>query len=185
MSTATLIEGLYLNWFCQPKCDRRLYRAVGRIRPTRIVQIGVGDLSRARRLLALARRYRAGQLIDYAGIDLFEARRDDSPSVSLKSAHRQLRQPGTRVRLIPGDPASALSRWANVLTETDLVIVDSRHDADDLARVWFFLPRMLHEDSVVARYQAEHASSAQTLSFLKLTDVCALARSSAGKSRAA
>ncbi|MHC4401170.1 MAG: hypothetical protein ACYTG0_15965 [Planctomycetota bacterium] len=82
--------------------------------------------------------------IQYAGVDLFEARSSrDGPGMMLKTAHRLLTRTGARIQLVPGDPFSALSRAANRLAGTELVVISARQDIHSLARAWFFLPRML------------------------------------------
>jgi hypothetical protein len=98
-----------------------------------------------------AARLRAsvGQIC-YTGVDQFEARTAaDGPGVTLKTAHRLLRATGARIRLLPGDPLMALSRAANGLAGTDLVVISAGHDPDVLAGAWFYLPRMLHGGSRV------------------------------------
>ena len=87
------------------------------------------------------------QEILYTGVDLFEAR--EGPGLTLKTAHRMLRSTGARIQLLPGDPFTVLSRSANALSGTDLVVISDRQDQDSLARGWFYLPRMLHENSSV------------------------------------
>ena len=64
-------------------------------------------------------------------------------------AHRLLHATGARVQLIPGDPLAALSRTANALGQVDLMVVSSRLDPRQLARAWFYVPRLLDERSVV------------------------------------
>ena len=86
----------------------------------------------------------------YTGIDLFEARpHEDARGLTLRAAHRLLKPTGARIRLVPGDPLTALSRVANTLTGSELVVISADQDADSLGRAWFYLPRMLVRDSLV------------------------------------
>jgi len=86
----------------------------------------------------------------YTGIDLFEARNDATGrNLTLRTAHRLLRPTDARIRLVPGDPFTALSRVANTLTGTELVVISAGHDPASLARAWFYVPRMLAGDSLV------------------------------------
>jgi hypothetical protein len=101
------------------------------------------------RLLAVAMRYRPHDRVSYAGIDLFEARPPQQPGLKLKDAHRQLIRTGVQLRLVPGDPLAALARSANSLANTDLVIISAGHDPASLEPAWFYIPRMLHEGSLV------------------------------------
>ena len=73
-----------------------------------------------------------------------------APGLSIKEAHRLLKATTAQVQLIPGDPRT-LARAANALQNQDLVIISAEHDDAALAGAWFYLPRMLHADSVVYR----------------------------------
>ena len=102
------------------------------------------------RMIEIASRFHSLPDIRYAGIDPFEARSAmDGPGVTLKMAHRLLHATGARVQLIPGDPFAGLSRKANSLGRVDLLVVSSRLDPRQLAKAWFYVPRLLHEQSVV------------------------------------
>jgi hypothetical protein len=88
--------------------------------------------------------------VHYTGVDLFEARDPaEGPGITLKAAHRLLTATRARVRLIPGDPFLALSRAANTLPGTELVVISAGHDPDLLAGAWFYLPRTLAGDAHV------------------------------------
>jgi hypothetical protein len=56
---------------------------------------------------------------------------------------------GAQLRLVPGDPLSALARCANSLANTDLLIISAGHDPAGLEPAWFYIPRMLHAGSLV------------------------------------
>ncbi|REJ64462.1 MAG: hypothetical protein DWQ31_21265 [Planctomycetota bacterium] len=144
-----MLKYCYLAYLAKPVAERSLYRLVRRHRVRRIVELGVGDTSRAQRLIQVAGRYHEPQDVAYAGIDLFEARPNEQAPLSLKSAYRQMTPLGARLQLIPGDPYSALARAANSLTKTDLLLVAADQDLESLRHAWFYVPRMLHENSQV------------------------------------
>jgi hypothetical protein len=50
---------------------------------------------------------------------------------------------------VPGNPADGLIRLANSLGKVDVLIVPAELDSPSYARMWFFVPRMLHERSQV------------------------------------
>ena len=115
-----------------------------------IVELGIGDGQRALRMLELACLHGPVSEIRYTGIDLFEAsHQSEGTGLSLKEAHRLLKATGAKIQLLPGDPFMALSRAANSLAATDLVLISASQDQDALARSWFYLPRMLHGSSQV------------------------------------
>lgn len=149
MSAASLLKYCYLAYFAKPVAERRLYRLVRRKQIQRIVELGIGDATRARRLIEIAQRYHEPQTVTYAGIDMFEARSEDQPELSLKQAYRQLTPTAAHLQLLPGDPYGALARAANSLLETDLLIIGADQDEASLERAWFYVPRMLHSGSSV------------------------------------
>ena len=148
MATFTRLKYLYLAYFSKPAAERTLYRLVRRIKPRKIVEIGIGSGLRAVRMIQLARGLRPGEQISYAGIDLFETRTGGG-GLSIKQAYRLLKPTKARVQLVPGDPYIALTRAANALRHTDLVIVSADQDKQALAQAWFYFPRMLQRTSQV------------------------------------
>lgn len=149
----SLLSGLkyaYLAYFSQPASDRVLYRAIHQRKVTRIVEIGVGTAGRAERMIRACRLASPDAKVYYTGVDLFDLRSPaDGPGVSLKSAYKRLSGIGAKVRLVPGDPLSALARSANDLGGTDLLVVSAGHEPNSLSSAWFFVPRLLHGRSMV------------------------------------
>jgi len=144
------VRTFYLSYLSNPSGDRLIYRTIARRRVQRILEVGVGVGQRASRMIEMAGRFCPVAEVRYVGIDQFEARSAmDGPGVTLKMAHRLLHATGARVQLIPGDPWAALSRTANSLGPVDLMVVSGRLDPRQLARAWFYVPRLLHERSVV------------------------------------
>ncbi len=171
MPAASLVKAAYLSWFCHPQSDRRLFRAVRRIRPSRIVELGFGDGLRAKRLISLAKRYRPDEVIHYAAVDLFEAAVRSHGSGSPERSASAVVRSGAKVRLIPGEPTMALARCANALKDTDLLVIDAIWNPHDFAGAWFYVPRMLHDRSTVAQYLREQDRSTPKLTFLSCGDV--------------
>ncbi len=148
MSKASFFRYLKLTRCSQPAHLRELYRAIVQRGARRIVEIGVGDGSRAQAMMSLSLRAEADKPAKYTGIDLFEARDSENP-LSLKQAHTLLRNDNFEVRLVPGDTAAALKRSANELRGTDMIVVSADVDPQSLDAVRHLLPRMLHKDSQV------------------------------------
>ena len=149
MSAASTWNTFVWTTLAKPKCDRALFRRVRTHKPIRIVELGI-DIVRAQRVIALAQRY-AEEQVQYCGIDLFEAR-TAGPRLKLKNIHNQLTKTGAKVRLVPGELAHAIARTANILPNTDLLIVAGEHSQDALKSIFSFLPRMLHSETSIARY---------------------------------
>ena len=140
---------LYLCYFSKPAADRVVYRAVRRLQPKKIVELGIGNCRRAMRMIEIAKRTQPAENIHYVGMDLFEGRAESAgPPLSLKEAHQTLRATGVRVQLVPGNPAESLIRLANSLGKVDLLIVPTELESA-AARTWFFVPRILHERTLV------------------------------------
>ena len=168
LAACSLARYLYLSRLSKPPRERYLYRCIKKQGFHRIVELGIGDGIRGSRLVETALRFAGNDEVHYTGIDLFEARLSDAAGMTLKRAHQHFSTSGARVRLIPGDPFSTLSRMANSLTGTDLLIISDEVDErehESLSKAWLFVPRMLHDDSVVLfEKRASDNSSFQNLS---------------------
>jgi hypothetical protein len=146
------LRSIYLRYLSKPQADRSVYREIRRRTVLKIVEMGVGDCRRAMRMIELAKLVSPQKEISYTGIDAFEGRACANGAIagpSLKAAHQLLRCAPARVRLVPGDLPDALTRVANSLGKIDLLIVPGEVDSPAFARMWHFVPRMLHERSVV------------------------------------
>lgn len=135
-----------LVYVVSPAGERDIYREIRRRQARKIVEVGVGDGQRARRIIEAATRG-AGSAY-YAGIDLFELRLP-ADGLTLKQAHALLKVRGARVRLIPGDPFTALARTANEIGACDLIVIAGDQPDESLERSWFYIPRLLHAGTVV------------------------------------
>lgn len=151
MSRASWLNYVYLANFSQPQSDRQLYRLVKRHRVGKIIELGIEDLERTWRMLAVAARYGACDMVKYAALDSFEARGSGVPRLSLIEAYRTLQATAATVRLLPGCPTETLSGVANSHMDTDLVLIASWITDQQLTSAWTWMPRMLHEQSVVVR----------------------------------
>ena len=146
---AAVWTACFSNGCTKPAADRSVEIAIKRHRPRRILEIGLGDGERARRMITLAQRYQGRHEVHFTGIDLFEDRHGELNPLSLKDAYRQLRSTAARVRLIPGDAYGALVRTANSLSQIDLVMISADVNKGSLAAAWFYLPRTLATGAVV------------------------------------
>lgn len=149
MSAIKLLKYGYLAYFSKPKADREIYRLIRRVHPKAVVELGIGQGARTKRLLEQILEHQPADAVRYTGIDLFEARPADQPGLPLKQAHATFKLFGVKTQFIPGDPYSALARAANGLLGTDLILISADQDAASLARAWLYVPRMLHDQSLV------------------------------------
>jgi hypothetical protein len=151
--TLSILNKIRLFHSCflsKPDSGRAVYQAIRRNRARKIVELGVGDGQRSLRLIQVAKLASPGEEVHYVGVDPFEGRSEaDGPGLTLKAAHPLLRREGVRVQLVPGNPADALLRVANSLGKVDVLIVPAQLDSESYARAWFFVPRMLHGESLV------------------------------------
>jgi hypothetical protein len=151
--TLSILSKLRLFYLChlsKPSESRPVYRAIRRYHTRKIVELGIGDGHRALRMIEMAGRVSASSDIHYVGMDPFEGRSEsDGKPISLKEIHQRLRATGVRVQLVPGNPPESLMRLANSLGKIDMLIVPAELDSSSYARIWFFVPRMLHERTQV------------------------------------
>ncbi len=142
------IKHLYLAYLSHPAIDRPLYKLIRRHRCRSILEIGMGQGQRASRMIDVA--LSRSSTMQYIGVDLFEARTDeDGPGLPLKQMHQLLATSDAKVRLIPGDPFSALARSANQVGQVDLLMISDDVDPDSMDRAWFYIPRLLKDTTLV------------------------------------
>jgi hypothetical protein len=168
----------YLSYLSKPSSDRLIYRAIVQKKARRILELGIADGRRALHMIDAAGRCNSRSDIQYVGMDLFEERGDtDHPSLTLIDAHRALTRSGARIKLIPGDPLRSLAQAANNLGQFDLLIISPQAESDRLGRIWFFVPRLLHAQSLVILEQQQSAgiNTLQTMSFREVEQLAAKA----------
>jgi hypothetical protein len=151
VAAASWFRYAYLAYVSQPKSCRQLHRLVKRHRAWRIVEIGLSDVARSASLIEVAQRYADRQKVRHTGLDWFDARPLHLTPMSLKESYRILHATGATVRLVPGNPANSLTAAANAHQNTDLLLISSVVTDDDLKAAWFYVPRMLHQASMILR----------------------------------
>ncbi|MBM4005102.1 MAG: hypothetical protein FJ295_17740 [Planctomycetes bacterium] len=149
MTLLRTLRYAYLSYLSQPASDRPLWRAVHRERPQSIVQIGMANRQRTSRLLEIALWHHPDQTLRFVGIDLFESRTEKLADLTLRQIHAELKPQPIKLQLVPGDPLSALARTANAIPGNDLLLVHADQDPDSMREAWFFIPRILHDRSIV------------------------------------
>ena len=139
----------FLQWskLAKPACDRAIYQRMKKSKARAIVEIGLGDGTRAERIVQVAHKFGAGSNVKYTGIDLFDGRSDDQSELTLIEMHRRLGALGVKPQLVPGDLVSSMRRIANSHTRTDMIIVSAGYDPAALDASWFLIPRMLYAGS--------------------------------------
>ncbi len=140
------LGAIWLSRFSRPASERSVHRHVLEQAPRRILEIGLGTLTRTERMLRAAGQ---GGGVRYVGLDRFEGRDiGDPPGVSLKEAHRKLHSLA-RVQLVPGNVDTSLARLVNMLGHFDLVLVSADNDQRHLERCWLFIQRLLTPSTTV------------------------------------
>ncbi len=160
---------MFLCWLSKPKAERELYRFVKQHRISAIVELGLEDHDRCRRMIRLAKRFSPSKEVSYCGIDLFDARPDQQPKLTLKQTHQVLSSSGASIRLVPGDALSGLARCANQLQGTELLLISPEQDPQALAQAWMYVPRMLSNSAIVL--QATRDAGELTFHRLPLNEV--------------
>jgi hypothetical protein len=156
LPTTSRWKTFYLTHLAKPAAERVIYRAILGEKIGRIVELGIGDGNRALRMIDAAARHHERPEIHYFGLDAFEGRSTaDGPGLSLIDAHRLLKQSDAKIKLLPGDPGDALIRSANTLTAIDLIVIAAPLVAERMERMWYFVPRMLHDRSLVFQETAD------------------------------
>ncbi len=124
------------------------------------------DLARAQSLIQVAQRFAGDKKVWYTGIDMFDTRPADSTPLALKETYCILRTTDANIRLVPGVPRMSLASAANAHQNTDLILIGPDVGENDLRGAWFYVPRMLHDRSVIL--SERHESDGQ-VSFTTIT----------------
>ncbi|MDP1564443.1 MAG: hypothetical protein Q8M16_23935 [Pirellulaceae bacterium] len=153
---ASYWQSFWWSYFAQLPEDRLCYRLIQKHKLVSIMEIGMEDAVRSERMLQMALRTAGPRVVNYVGIDLFEAHPEaDGEQLTLKAAHQLLTATGARVKLVPGDAYSALSRTANSLKGIELVVIGWDNPAEVLAKCWNFIPRFLADNAIILQQGGE------------------------------
>jgi hypothetical protein len=128
MSRLTWIQRVYWTRFSKPLSDRELVRHLIATPISSLLEVGVGDGSRLKRIAQLVQLKEGVDKLRYVGVDEFEAAQDQQQHLSLKTAHQLASQLNFKATLIPGDLKSALQRVAHKIGPSDLVIINGGLD---------------------------------------------------------
>jgi hypothetical protein len=128
MSRLTWFQRVYWTRFSKPLSERELVRHLIATPLTSLLEVGVGDGSRLKRLAQIVQLSPGTERLRYVGVDEFEAAKDELHHLSLKTAHQLAAQLNFKATLIPGDLKSAIPRVAHKIGASDLIIVDGGLD---------------------------------------------------------
>ncbi len=155
MSRPSWLQKIYWTRFAKPVEDRELFKQLLSHPVSSILEIGVGDGARMRRLAKLAQRALGCEVLRYIGTDEFESAKDGQRHLSLKQAHQLATQLGFKASLIPGDITSAIPRVAHKLGASDMIIIDGGlNPTQPLANtLGSWLNRLAHQDTIILACQ--------------------------------
>jgi hypothetical protein len=146
-SQLKLLNLLHLS---RPATDRAIYQAIAKSHARKMLEFGIGLAERAAKMIEVAKCFAEASEIRFIGVDAFEDRAaSDGPGLPLKEAYQILHSRGVRAQLIPGNVLDGLARSANMLGKVDLLLFSAQTDAAQLEQAWFYVPRLLHEQSQV------------------------------------
>ncbi|HMP79641.1 MAG TPA: hypothetical protein PKD54_09340 [Pirellulaceae bacterium] len=164
---------LRLCHFSRPACDRVLYKWTARNKPRAIVEGGLSGIERSQSIIRIAQRVSPNAEISYLGLDEFEGRPQVNSELTLRNTHKMLNRTGAKVRLLPGDPLGTIARMANQLPKADLFILTLDPNHCDWDQLWFFLPRLMHDNTLVLLRRDSHGTGQPEV--LNLKEIEALA----------
>lgn len=151
MSGPTWLQKIYWSRFAKPIEERELFKQLVSQSFSSILEIGMQDGQRLRRLAKLAQPVEGCEQIRYIGTDEFESAQDGRPHLTLKQAHRLAGQLGFKASLIPGDINAAVPRVAHKMGASDLLIIDGGlNPASPMSNsLGSWLNRLAHSGSII------------------------------------
>lgn len=150
MSRQSWLQKLYWTRFAKPVEERALLRFLVHNTISSVLEIGVGDGGRMKRLAKLVHLAPNEQALRYIGVDEYESSQG-RPFLTLKQAHRLATQLGFKASLIPGNISLAIPRVAHKFGPSDLVIIDGGIDVGSPTQgiIGGWLNRLAHSQSTV------------------------------------
>ncbi len=151
MSRLTWIQRVYWTRFSKPVAERELVRHILSNPIASLLEVGIGDGSRLRRLSQIIQLAPNADKLRYVGVDEFEASATGRPHMSLKSAHQLASQLDYKATLIPGQIANAITRVAHKIGVSDLIIIDGGMDPiqPQNSPIYDWFNRIAHEGTTV------------------------------------
>lgn len=156
MSRPSWLQKMYWSYLGKPTEERALFKVLLNRPVSSVLEIGVGNGTRTRRIARLLGLTCGAEAVRYIGTDEFESAQDSQKHLSLKQAHQLVGALGfEKASLIPGDVVAALPRVAHKFGASDLVIVDGGLDPSSPATssVFGWLNRIAHDGSIVVACQ--------------------------------
>lgn len=128
-----------------------LCKQVRRVRPRTILEISVGDGSRAVEMMAALE---GSEPVRYVAIDQFEMSpsggADAEPTITLKSFHQLLRREGVRwAQIFPETSEAGLRRVATTIGAVDLVVIAIEREHWDTPLFNALLQRVCHPGTAI------------------------------------
>ena len=148
-ATAARARGTGFNLFGSNP-HAALCKQVGAIRAKTVLEVAVGDGSRA--IAVMGTLAKSGDPIRYFGIDQFELA---GGAVSLKDFHRTLRAAGIRAQIFPEPVDRGLARFLHTIGMVDLVLLSEPAEILDDVRVRQLLTRISRPETTILYLQDE------------------------------
>jgi hypothetical protein len=150
MSRQSWWQKLYWTRLAKPIEERSLFRFLVQHPITSVLEVGVGQGDRMKRIAKLANLASGADQLRYIGVDEFESAHG-RPFLTLKQAHRLATQLGFKASLIPGAPSQALPRVAHKFGPSDLIVIDGGIDLEcpTSGPIGGWLNRLAHSHSTV------------------------------------
>jgi hypothetical protein len=132
----------------------RLCRAIGKSGATSVLEVSVGDGSRAIAVVTALSKANPSAAIRYAAVDQFELVNGE---VSLMQFHRNLRQHAIRPKIFPMDVATAIVQVGYTIGAVDLVLIGQESPETTLSvDQWTdLLRRVTHRNSIALLQEGE------------------------------
>ena len=130
-----------------------LCKQIGSLAPTTVLEIGVGDGTRAIAIIEHLRRKNGELPSRYGAIDAFE--QGERSSVSLIQFHQAIRGIGASVKMFPLAIEPGLREFANTIGIADLVVITEPAAQWSVPTVQSALRRITHPQSCVLFFDEE------------------------------
>lgn len=144
------------DWLSMPKRYSYIFKIINEIKPINIMEIGTWNGKKAKKMIAIAKKYNNFKAITYYGFDIFENMTDEKFTVevakmppSQKKVEEALKKTGINIKLYKGDTIYVLPKVIKILPKMDFIFIDGGHSVKTIINDWNYAKELMHVKTVV------------------------------------
>lgn len=135
---------------------QQLYSYIKTSQPAKILEIGLWNGNRAKKMIETAIQYSNAKDIHYYGFDLFESLPEDEHNyehakkpLTLEQIKNKLQETGANITLFKGNTNDTLASSVTSLPPMDFIFIDGGHSLETIDNDWNYCSKLMHAQTIV------------------------------------